>query len=82
MDSNLLDMIKEIINKNNTLSLVQISFLLHQNYNIICPKSTVHQYLIKNGFVNKTPKIKPLLTQQHLNDREKLGNILSKFLLG
>lgn len=52
-DDNMFNLIKIIVDDNNTLSLVQISAYLLQNYNIKCSKSTVHEYLIKNDYVNK-----------------------------
>lgn len=70
MNDNIIDYIKEVVSLDHNLSLSDISFILMEKYEIKCPKSTVYDYLIKNDFINKNPKLKPILTQDQMNQRE------------
>lgn len=70
MNKDIITIIKDIINDDHNLSLSDISLILSEKYNIKCPKSTVYDYLVKNDFVNKNPIPKPLLIDDHLNQRE------------
>lgn len=62
--------ILNIAKENNNLSLIQISAILFEKYDIKCSKTTVYEYLIKNDYVNKRPIIKPFLTEEHKNERQ------------
>jgi transposase len=70
MDENILKLIIDIVNNDHNVSLSDISSILLNDHDIKYPKSTVYDYLIKNDFVNKNPILKPLLTDDHLNQRE------------
>jgi transposase len=70
MDEHILNTIKNIVYNDHNLSLSDISSILLNKHNIKCSKSTIHLYLTKNNFVNRAPIIKPLLTQEHLNQRQ------------
>ncbi len=70
MNNDILLAIKEIVNNDNNVSLSDISSLLLNQYDIECSKSSVHQYLKKNKYVNKRPILKPLLKEEHLNQRQ------------
>jgi transposase len=70
LDNTIFEKIKKILDQNHNLSLIQISAALQMEYNIKCPKTTVHRLLIQNNYINKKPMKKQLLTQKHLNDRE------------
>lgn len=62
--------IKNIVDKHNNLNLTQISNILDEKYNIKCSRSSVHRYLINYNYVFKKSLVKPLLTDDHKNDRE------------
>jgi len=70
LDQNTLTRIKDIVNNDHNLSLSDISLFLLEKHGIKCSKTTVYEYLVKNNFVNKNPISKPLLTQDHLNQRQ------------
>jgi len=69
-DQNKTDKIIKIVNMDNNLSTNDISKLLLEEYNIECSKSTVHRHLKNNNYINRTPILKPLLTEEHKNCRE------------
>jgi transposase len=63
-------LIKNIVDDDRKSSLKNISNILSNDYQIECPKSTVHYYLMKNDYINKNSIKKPFMTDKHLNDRQ------------
>ena len=52
IDQNKIEKIIEIVNKDNDLSLNDITKQLSEDHNMECSKSAVHRHLINNNYIN------------------------------
>jgi len=73
------DHIKNILCENYSLNLRQIKAILKEKHNITCSKVTIRKKLISNGYLNKMPTIKPLLTTSHIIARRLWGHTYYDF---
>ena len=62
--------IKQLLENDNQLTINQIRAILNNDHKIKYSRTQIYTKMKELGFVNKSPIIKPLLTDKHLNDRE------------
>ena len=64
------NIIKQLLTNNSNLTINQIKAILNNKYKIKYSHTQIYNKIKKLGFVSKSPIVKPLLTDKHLNDRE------------
>lgn len=76
---NINDQLVDIIKNYRGITLNEIKSKLKIDHNIQCSKSIISEKLHKMGYDKKLPQLKPLLTEQHLNDRQYWAIFYSGF---